>query len=519
VLRNLLGLMGGRVYYNLGSWYDCVNLMPQATQNREDMDRMMGVDADAVAVTAAASTITVRHRAVQALETGRLVAKVVPQLAMTDRHVRSFEANLAAFFARVRRDELAERSFGELMEVIHDIDRDLMRRWEAPILNDIRVMRATGSLRRFLAEHTDDEAQLDRLLSDLLSAIEGLASIEPTRRLLRLAALVRADASLTAIVGEGPPRAALEQACRHSPAFDAALAAYIDDYGDRCMGELKLETRTLREDPTFVADVLRLYLRRPDLDADSLARREALRFRVAREEALALLPPVRTRAFERRLRAARAAVKTREHLRLARTRVFGLVRSVYSAIGARLAESGQLDDPRDVFFLTVEEISAIHDGRSVTANLRGLVALRRADFAAFERLTLPDRFTTTGPASLQPIAAPPPVDGGVVLHGTGCFAGVVEAPAAVVSSPADAGSVEGCVIVAVRTDPGWAPLFPAATGLVVERGSTLSHSAVVARELGLPTVVGVPGATSIIESGELLRVDGGSGTVTRLGGS
>jgi pyruvate,water dikinase len=77
-------------------------------------------------------------------------------------------------------------------------------------------------------------------------------------------------------------------------------------------------------------------------------------------------------------------------------------------------------------------------------------------------------------------------------------------------------SVNGRVLCTERTDPGWAPLFPTASGLVVERGSALSHSAVVAREFGIPTVVGVPDVTRILTDGELVRVDGAAGEVQRI---
>ncbi|MEC9465906.1 MAG: PEP-utilizing enzyme, partial [Myxococcota bacterium] len=77
-------------------------------------------------------------------------------------------------------------------------------------------------------------------------------------------------------------------------------------------------------------------------------------------------------------------------------------------------------------------------------------------------------------------------------------------------------SINGKILCTVRTDPGWAPLFPTCGGVLVERGSTLSHSAVVARELGIPAVVGVPGLTEILTDGERVRLDGEKGTVERL---
>ena len=82
--------------------------------------------------------------------------------------------------------------------------------------------------------------------------------------------------------------------------------------------------------------------------------------------------------------------------------------------------------------------------------------------------------------------------------------------------PEDEMDLNGQILCTVRTDPGWAPLFPTAGGILVERGSTLSHSAVVARELGIPAVVGVPGVTKILTSGDLIKLDGALGTIQIL---
>lgn len=103
-----------------------------------------------------------------------------------------------------------------------------------------------------------------------------------------------------------------------------------------------------------------------------------------------------------------------------------------------------------------------------------------------------------------------------MLQGSGCSAGVAQGQARVVRTAADDLDINGRVLVALRTDPGWAPLFPTAAGIVVERGSTLSHSAVLARELGIPAVVGVPGLLATVHDGEQVRLDGTTGTVELL---
>ena len=100
--------------------------------------------------------------------------------------------------------------------------------------------------------------------------------------------------------------------------------------------------------------------------------------------------------------------------------------------------------------------------------------------------------------------------------GLPCCPGVVRAPVRVVRDPRTAVLREGDILVAERTDPGWVMLFPAAAGLLVERGSLLSHSAIVARELGLPTVVGITGLMDWLTDGEIVEMDGRTGVVRRL---
>ena len=175
----------------------------------------------------------------------------------------------------------------------------------------------------------------------------------------------------------------------------------------------------------------------------------------------------------------------------------------------------------DVFHLTVEEITAYHDGRSVTANVGALAKVRKVEFDAYGDEDLPHRFTTRGPVYHgnrydDPTARPVDADA-TDLNGIGCYPGVIEAAARLIMSPDDELDLDGKILVTVRTDPGWAPLFPTCSGILVERGSSLSHSAVVARELGIPAVVGVPNLTKIVRDGEPLRLDGGSGRVQRLG--
>jgi len=203
--------------------------------------------------------------------------------------------------------------------------------------------------------------------------------------------------------------------------------------------------------------------------------------------------------------------------------MFGCLRDCYNVIGSRLFDAKKLQDPKDIFYLTMTELESYHQGRSVNAELGIIATQRKLEFIEYETMDVPHHFETQGPVyhgNMYKYEGAIDFDTDAsVLKGTGCYPGVVESSIRLIFSPKDELSVNGKILVTIRTDPGWAPLFPTTNGLIVERGSTLSHSAVVARELGIPAIVGIPGLTEILSDGEVVKMDGENGTVIRVDAS
>jgi pyruvate,water dikinase len=222
------------------------------------------------------------------------------------------------------------------------------------------------------------------------------------------------------------------------------------------------------------------------------------------------------------LRNARARVRDRENLRFERTRLFGRVRRIVLELGRKFYALNLLDEPRDIFYLEVEECLGHVAGVGSTTDLRGLVALRQAEFERYRSMPAPaDRFETHGPVhegnNFQGKAeATQALPEGDRLKGLGCCPGVVRGRARVITDPRNATLTHGDILVAERTDPGWIMLFPSAAGLLVERGSLLSHSAIVSREMGIPSIVALSGVTRWLHDGDLVELDGSTGIVVRL---
>lgn len=517
VLRNMVGLVSGRVYYNINNWYRIIALAPSFDTKKEDVEKMIGVQNPV-------DFIEDQH--LTRIEKLRKIRTLIPvaigwlwRICVRRRSIRIFQQEVNAELRRLRHEGANAADIKELLVLADDLLR-LFDRWAVPMFNDFYLSIQAGRVRRMIAR--SGNSNTDEVVAGLLAAHEAVESIEPALRLMRIARTIQGDERWTATLSTGEPLPALSELCAQAPAVSAELDEFVELFGDRCMGEQKLETISLRQDRSFLAKVLRNYIADPDLNPDAFERAQHQRQERYEAEVLAALPSSHRRRLTRVLAQARDAVRSRESMRLTRTRSIGVGRLLYTRIGERLYSAGSLDDPRQVFYLTMDEISAFAEGRAVTTRLAELARLRAAEFAAYEAEEPPNQFETFGPPYLaRPMAPVAPVAGGDdrVLQGVGCCPGVVEGQTQVVLSPLDDLNVRGKILVTVRTDPGWGPLFPGLAGLLVERGSTLSHSAVLARELGIPAVVGVPGLMSTITAGERVRLDGGSGTVWRLDGA
>jgi pyruvate,water dikinase len=296
------------------------------------------------------------------------------------------------------------------------------------------------------------------------------------------------------------------------PELRAAFDRYIAKFGDRCTQELKLESRTLHEDPGQVLKAV----------AAAAATREGVRTEEKPKDLHLLVhDPLKRMLGRWLLQWAKARVRDRENLRFERTRLFGRVRRIFQALGARLTEAGALDDRRDVFNLTVDELLGAVEGASITADLRSLSRMRAAEWKAqIARPDPPERFSVrgahiTGVAGLAAQAIAPDA-GGEVRKGLACCKGIVTAKVRVIDDPRVEALSPGEILVARHTDPGWIAVFANAAGVIAERGSLLSHSAIVAREMGVPCVVSLKGVTQWLKTGDVVRLDGGAGTVERL---
>jgi rifampicin phosphotransferase len=349
-------------------------------------------------------------------------------------------------------------------------------------------------------------------------------TVEMGLALWRLSRKAAADPTVHEAITQGSPADVPHRLQQSAPgrAFLAELDAYLQEFGRR--GELwGITFPSWREDPTPVIQTLRDYVVRPNLDlernlAAAAARREE---RIAQVTAqLQGYPQPVVQQFEFLLKAAQIAnILHEDHNFLIDFGGDYAVRQVILEIGSRFAQAGVIEQRDDVFYLWLDEL------RATAAELpyldrKELIAARKAEEERFAAIEPPAALGTLvdNPVALGPIkffGAPvqqPETPG--LFKGNAGSPGIARGPAKVVRSLTEAGKLEfGDILVAVTTAPPWTPLFATVAAVVTDTGGVLSHCASVAREYGIPAVVGTGNTSSLIRDGELLEVDGNAGTV------
>jgi pyruvate,water dikinase len=297
------------------------------------------------------------------------------------------------------------------------------------------------------------------------------------------------------------------------PSVQNGLAEFLSRYGHRAVAEIDVGLPRWSDDPTHILGVLANYqrLEDPALAPDAVFARGAAEAEATIETLVARSrrrSRVRARLVRFALDRARQLAGLRELPKYCMIVALAAVRRELAQVGGELARTGVIASGGDVFFLDLVEARAALAG----GDLRALVDARRETYAAeMRRRHVPRVVLSDGTEPEAESLPATSADGALV--GTAASAGAVTGTARVILDPVGARLEPGEILVAPSTDPGWTPLFLTAGGLVMEMGGANSHGAVVAREYGIPAVVGVAGATQRITTGQRIRIDGTAGVV------
>jgi pyruvate,water dikinase len=374
------------------------------------------------------------------------------------------------------------------------------------------------------APHLSDEqkAELDKLTLKITRGMPNNPTTQMDLALWHAAKAIRCDPAILQLFREKDPAELnrLYTSGQLPPTAAQEIDAFLKVYAGRGLGEIDMGSSRWGEDPTRVFEMLNSYLSIEDADMapDVVFERSAQEAQTAIDELVHLAGQNGggwLRAHQARFLAGRmrALMGMRESPKFFVVRLMWVAHHALEQSGQELVQAGLLEQSDDIFFLTTNEIRALarreeRDWRAMIAERR---AVRRRELA---RRQIPRLLLSNGRAFYEGLQAED--DGKGSLVGSPVSPSSVQGRVRVVLDPRNAQLQSGEIMVCPGTDPSWTPLFLTAVGLVMETGGMMTHGAVVAREYGIPAIVGVDRATQRLKTGQLIRIDGSSGRITLL---
>ena len=515
LFQQMVGEFSGRMYYEISSWYDILRLLPFSRKIIPVWQGMLGVSNEEINFSRKKPSFFLKCRIAVLF----CYYFFVSQRKMKELD-RFFQERYALYSKRVDEEEEAQA----LYRIFREMKEDLLREWDITLLNDMVS---------FISTHLYGK-----------KTAFSLETMKPVRALSALKTVARKHGL-------------------DSEEYRREKKSYISTYGDRIVGELKLETRTYRtneemldrwimdsletenaeksELPAAEQSMQKAYGEKDSFETDSIESDSAEKDGEEPSRSEKSSKAKSRKSFLYRL--AESSCNNREISRLHRTRCFGLMRSIVDKIGEKTIGF-------DVYYLSLEELKEmLFSGKDFSLKIAREKELRKA----YERLPVLSRVKLLGKVDRDPLAGEiavlnyesfkekgnikgqigkPGKDGKIskagqrektgkedgestprVFFGRGVSKGIFRGEVLKIKSLQELSVAEakGKILLSYSTDPGWFPYLNMAEGLITERGSLLSHSAILARELEKPAVVNIPNIMEELQSGDLVEIDGDLG--------
>ncbi len=442
-LKNMTDIANARVYYRISNWYNVLNLLPFSKKIIHIWQEMLGVTNKKVTCDFKAGFKTKIH------VLGSFINLIITSPKKMEELNQYFMEKQGEYRLLIDKAHTTE----ELLTAYETIMQDLTSVWDITLVNDMYS---------FIFTALSGKKGKVRLAN-----IKNLESMKPVIALNELVKLYKS---------QGP-----------SNLYLAKEKEYIENFGDRCLEELKLETKTYRTNP----ELLRQYI----------------------EGAEILALPNKTTVGKDKyfVRKAKIGIYNREISRMNRTRIFGMAREIMLCIGDNFVMQGYLKSREDVFYLFYRELSENQDYTQVVEERRKLYK-NYESLPAFSRLVFKDKiihknYVHSGTELLEKPDK---------LFGIASSVGMVKGEVLVIDSPDINIDTSNKIIVTKTTDPGWVFLIKNSLGIVAEKGSMLSHTAIITRELKKPSVVNVKDITKVVKTGDVVELNAAEGMITIL---
>lgn len=470
IFSNMVNNFYGRMYYNMNNWYLMMSFLPGYDRNKGNLEEML--------------TMNIREEIPRSVLPSIWLKIGYPFIALGktiffkstfNRFVHKVKSTLH----RYRKEPIEAYSANQCVDLYRMLDETLLEKFHIPVENDFLMMTFLGILRK---KHNDED--LKKLI-----AFDNISS----RQVERIAGLAKVIFDVPELVDaiEKQEMDVFKEKLSMNSVAHKAFNDYFELYGGRFANELKLESSDIEFEMDAFVNMLKAY-RNFSKPAQKEERLEVNGFVVKQFVKYA---------------------SQREEMRLLRSNCFSLVRRIFRRLGQLFADRGVIAEANDVFYLSMEEVLTLATNDSVV-DLKQKVTQIKLEYERFKGLNPPSFFTV--PEGGEPLMNKTESVNESELKGRSCTPGIVSGIVRVFHEFSVPDTIDFDIMVTRNTDPGWTALIGLSKGIIVENGGILSHAAIVSRELGIPTVIGVANVTQRLKTGQRVELNGATGEIKIL---
>lgn len=469
ILENTVGDTNGRLYYNLNGWYSVLKFLPFSSKLIPIWQEFVGVkykeyDED-------------KHKVRLPIKAS-IYFNTVKELIKTPKGMEELNKKFIGIKEYVYKRFKEELTAEEILDLFDEIEKKILSCWGITLLNDTYAFIFTGLLKKRMEKKYPNHEELSNAY---ISGISNIESMKPVKAMISIA---------------------LEKHKLSKEEYEKRKKEFIEVYGDRCLEELKLETKTFRTNPELFDKKTDEYASQGDKLSKMLSDEKSA-VQIDKKDVI-------TRFLSKQ---CMKGIGHREVSRLNRSRIFGMVREAVYRLGDVYEKDGYIEEKEDIFYLYLDEIRRLC---KEPENMKEKVEQRKKKYEmykllpAYSRIIFSDKPFDKNHTSINMTQLRSEKD---ELQGIPCSNGVVEGEAYVVTDVKQVSDVSGKILITKMTDPGWVFLLATAKGVVSEKGSLLSHTAIISRELGIPAVVGIENLMNTVNTGDIVQLDGSTGIV------
>lgn len=469
VFNNMTGSVNGRVYYKISNWYTLIQFLPFSKKIIPVWQEMLGVKIKSYNDKNIKFNFYTRFKTYY-----NSLYELLHVSKNMDKLNEEFKSINKYFYDNFNEDLSNE----EIIKLYRKVEKKLLNNWDITLINDLYTFIFTGLLKKHLKNKYKEN--YNNITNEYISGISNIESLKPIKELINLAYN--------------------EKNCSDDE-FLKLKEEYISIYGDRSLEELKLESKTFRSNRELLDKKIREY----QVDLDKL---EEMYKNINDNTSIELDGGFITKFLTKRVMCG---IKNREVSRLNRSRIYGMVRTMFLAIGKNLVKDNVLLEERDIFYLTLDEVFS-----KDVVDYKNVVLERKKKYKSYELLPSYSRLVFMNKEfdkNLNNIKVNSSLVEVSEISGTPCSFGEVEGEVLVIDDINNIKDVKNKILVTKMTDPGWVFLLATAKGIISEKGSLLSHTAIISRELKIPSIVGVDNLMKILHTGDIIRMNASTGVI------